>query len=373
VDPRRDHSFRVPRPDLSVELGVPNACATCHVDRSDAWSASAVRAWLGRDAKGFQNFAQAFAAGRAGRIDAGGALRQIAADRGQPAIVRATALELLRGYPGLETLEVATAAIRDSDPSVRLAALVPLGASPVEDRVALFREAWTDPVRGVRIEAARMMAGVDPALLGPIGFRQLIEALSEYVDAQQASLDRPAARLNLGNLYAEAGDPALAEEQYLAALALDPGFEPAFANLADLLSRQGFEAASGEILAEGVAALPNSATLYHAIGLHQIRSGHRTAALESLGKAAELAPQNPRFSYVYAIALDSEGRRDEAIARLEGTHAIREVDQDVLSALVSLSLESGNFDAARAHARQLQRLRPGDARLEALLQQLGDR
>jgi tetratricopeptide (TPR) repeat protein len=31
VDPRRDHSLRIPRPDLSVQLGTPNACAGCHL------------------------------------------------------------------------------------------------------------------------------------------------------------------------------------------------------------------------------------------------------------------------------------------------------------------------------------------------------
>jgi predicted CXXCH cytochrome family protein len=31
VDPRRDHSLRVPRPDLSVQFGTPNACTGCHL------------------------------------------------------------------------------------------------------------------------------------------------------------------------------------------------------------------------------------------------------------------------------------------------------------------------------------------------------
>lgn len=367
VDSRRDHSFRVPRPDLAAELGVTNACASCHADRQDEWSAAAVREWLGRDALGLQDFAAAFAAGRAGGIEAADPLRRIAADHQQPAIVRATALELLGGYPGPETLRLAAASLEDPDPAVRLAALGPVEAAPISDRLALLKDRWIDPVRAVRIETARMLAGVDPRNLDPGELRQLIDAMGEYVDAQQASLDRPSARLNLGNLYAEAGDAALAEEQYRAALVLDPAFEPAFGNLADLLFRQGDDVAAGAILAWGLDVLPDSATLHHATGLHQIRSGDRTAALASLAKATELAPRDTRFSYVYAIALDSEGRRDEAIALLEWAHAIRESDQDVLQALVSMNLESGNNDAARIYARQLQRLRPGDVELERLL------
>lgn len=371
VDVRRDHSFRVPRPDLAAELGVTNACASCHADQPDEWSATAVRGWLGRDARGLQDFAHAFAGGRAGRIDAAGSLRGIAADRAQPAGVRATVLELMRSYPGPETLRIAVASMEDPDPAVRLAAMGLLGAVPMTDRAALLQRRWTDPVLAVRIEAARLAAGVNPQALDAIGLERLIAAMGEYVDAQRASLDRPSAWVNLGNLYAEAGDPELAKEQYRAALALDPSFEPAFGNLADLLFRQGDDVAALEVLARGLHMLPDSATLHHAMGLHQIRSGDRTAALVSLARAVELAPRDTRFNYVYAIALDGEGRRDEAIARLERTHAIRESDQHVLQALVSMTMESGDIDTARTYARQLQRLRPWDVQLERLLVRLG--
>jgi predicted CXXCH cytochrome family protein len=47
VDARRDHAIRVPRPDLSLVLGTPNACNTCHADRSVQWAADQVAAWYG--------------------------------------------------------------------------------------------------------------------------------------------------------------------------------------------------------------------------------------------------------------------------------------------------------------------------------------
>jgi hypothetical protein len=47
VDPRRDHSMRVPRPDLTVSLGVPNACNACHtkLDAKTQATASRARCW----------------------------------------------------------------------------------------------------------------------------------------------------------------------------------------------------------------------------------------------------------------------------------------------------------------------------------------
>src|SRR5580765_6315745 len=95
VDARRDHSMRVPRPDQSATLGVPNACNGCHRDHPAEWAAAAVRGWLGRDAQGFQRFATAFHAAEAGHAGASASLAALADDVGQPPIVRASALERL--------------------------------------------------------------------------------------------------------------------------------------------------------------------------------------------------------------------------------------------------------------------------------------
>ena len=44
---RHDHSFRVPRPDLSVKYGTPNACTNCHANKTPQWAADAVIKWYG--------------------------------------------------------------------------------------------------------------------------------------------------------------------------------------------------------------------------------------------------------------------------------------------------------------------------------------
>src|SRR5262245_65794216 len=70
VDRRHDHGFRVPRPDLSVKLGTPNACNDCHRDKPATWAAAAIETWHGPARKGSQTYAEAFHAARTDRADA---------------------------------------------------------------------------------------------------------------------------------------------------------------------------------------------------------------------------------------------------------------------------------------------------------------
>jgi Flp pilus assembly protein TadD len=280
---------------------------------------------------------------------------------------------MLAAYPDRASLDVAVKALEDPDPAVRLAALAPLEGLPMADRLLLLRPLLSDPVLGVRIEAARLLAGVDIGRLGDSGGPQLKAALAEYVDAQWASVDRPSARLNLGNLYAQAGDFQTAERQYRAALALDAGFAPAYGNLADLLAARGDEAAAESVLADGLARLPDSAFLHHARGLQRVRQGDRPAGLADLARSVELAPENTRFRYVYAVGLDSQGERLAALEQLEEAYRRHPADADVLAALVSMQLDSGNLERARRYAEDLSVLLPEDPQVKALLERLSGR
>jgi hypothetical protein len=114
VDPRHDHSLRVPRPDLSVQLGAPNACNGCHKDRDPSWAAAQVKQWYGREPQGYQRFAGAFAAANASTPDAPAQLRAIAADASHPAIARPR-LSQLNGVLSKTTLEAIAAGAKDHD------------------------------------------------------------------------------------------------------------------------------------------------------------------------------------------------------------------------------------------------------------------
>src|SRR5262249_27010372 len=121
VHSRPDHSLRIPRPDLSQSLGTPNACAGCHADKPTSWASEAIDQWFGADGRHHPQFAEVVALGRAGKPDALPKLQRLVDDPETPAIARATALDLLRGY-GDGGLAAATEALSDPDPAVRRSA-----------------------------------------------------------------------------------------------------------------------------------------------------------------------------------------------------------------------------------------------------------
>jgi Flp pilus assembly protein TadD len=303
VDPRHDHSFRIPRPDLSVSLGVPNACNQCHTDRNADWAVAEIRKRYAEPKPGFQGFAEAFAAADRRDADASIALTQVTANHDESAIARASAIERLTRRPGENTILAAEAGLKDTSPLVRRAAVSAFEILPPLQRRAVM-PLLSDPVRTVRMQAARTLAQLaDDAFDSPESLAAFRRAADEFIAAERFNADRPEHRTNLGGFFADRSEMVVAEEEYRAALRLDMRFVPAWANLADLMRLQGREAEAEAILREGLELSPRDAMLHHALGLSLVRQQRGPEALRELKLATELDPRNERFAYVYEVAL----------------------------------------------------------------------
>ena len=371
VDPRRDHSFRIPRPDLSLRLGVPNACADCHRGLSAEALDQQFRARFGAELSRRPSFAAALHAGREASLEAPALLAALVSDRRHPAIARATALELLSGYPGPRLAAALGPVANDPEPLMRGALAAALGALPLPARLERGLPLLEDPVLGVRIQATGALAPLLTEAL-PEELRPRLEgAVAEYVEAQRVNAERPEARNNLGGLYRDIGKTEAAEAEYRAALRLDPRFVPAYVGLADLHRAGGREQESRQALEQGLRQVPSSPVLHHALGLALVRAGERRAAMEPLRLAAEAAPEQTRFAYVYAVALYDSGDREQALALLQAAQQRRPADAEVLQALVSYLRDAGRPQEALRYARMLTELYPGDPGLSRLIQSLG--
>lgn len=364
IDARRDHSFRVPRPDLSVLLGVPNACNGCHTDQDATWAAEKVKEWYGPDSRsGTPHFATTIAAGRAGEASAEAELAELAQDAETPPIIRATALELLREYSGQTATDALLAALKDDSPLVRTQAAAGMDRIPPASRGEAVGPLLLDPMASVRNEAARLLTGIDG--LGSELRAARDDAVADYVALQESIGDQPEAHLNLGLLRMAQGQTESAETSYKLAIERDPRFIPARVNLANLYNAQGRNAEADRLLAEALSLAPNEGELHYSMGLLLAEMSRLDEAAVYLQRASELLPGRARVFYNYGLLLQHQNRRAEAEAALEQAHRIDERDAGILQALIILYLQEQRIGEARPYAEKLLALEPDNPELQA--------
>jgi len=339
VDPRRDHSLRIPRPDRSVTIATPNACNGCHEDRDAQWAAEAVLGWYPQRKSGYQTFAEAFVIADQGNPAAVGPLLDLGEDQRQPALVRASAIARTARFPEAAAAGAVARALGDSDALVRSAAVEAIASSDAATRANRLTGMLKDPVRLVRMAAARALAG-EPERLLPAGARdRFTAALDEWIAAQRFNADRPEALTSLGALNVERGALDEATTLFRQSIALDPTFIQASVNLADVYRARGNEAEAERILREALTRNPDAAAVHHALGLSLIRQGRTPDALAALGNARRLAPENPRFAFVHAVALHDMGKPVAAISSLKEALSRHPYDRDMLAALAAYEQE----------------------------------
>ena len=342
VDPRRDHSLRVPRPDLSATLGTPNACNGCHVNRAAGWAAARVEAWFGRDPEGYQRFGPAFSLAHADTRDRQAELRSVANDATQPAIARGTALSQLDAASNPATFDTLAHGLRDPDGIVRLGALRSLRGAPPNVRVQLAEPLLSDSLRAVRVEAVSVLSSVPAGQMSRDARGAFERASAEYVDTQRYNADRAEGRVNLGTFYGSRGDASRGEQELKAAIRLDPSFIASYVNLADLYRAFDRDADGERTLRDGLDAVPASGVLHYALGLALVRLKRSGDALGQFERANELEPGNARFAYAYGLALQSAGRVAAARAALEKALAAHPDDVNVRAALASFTKDPQN-------------------------------
>jgi tetratricopeptide (TPR) repeat protein len=340
IQARPDHSIRIPRPDLSAQLGTPNACNQCHQDRSAQWAAERVATWYGPRRRQEPQYGEVFAAARTGKAEAMPALARLSADVLQPAIVRASALDALRN-DGTTGIDERVAATRDADPEVRAAAADSFDAVPPERRLPALAPLLRDPVRAVRVAAARSLSALPRTQLSADQQQAYDAALAEYIAAQELALDMPGAHLNLAVLRENSGQPLQAEQHYRAALRIDPDFTPAQANLANLYNALGRNADAERVLVEALKRRPQTGELHYSLGLLLAEEQRLPEAAVALANAARLLPGHARVHYNLGLALQQLGRFKAAEAALLKAQAADPLDPDPVYALATFHAQQG--------------------------------
>ncbi len=352
VDLRHDHSFRIPEPALTVEMGIPNACNRCHEDRDAAWAAKAVAGWnphAGSKIPGSKiPQARIMTAAWQDQAVALPGLIELTNDPGKPAILRATAVLESTRFPSQEALAMIQLQLADPDPLVRGAAVRALEQLPTTNRYALLQPLISDPSKSVRMEVARVLADMSPDRVSANGQGELIALRKEYLDALKVNADMPESMLNLGSYMSLAGQPEEAERAYRQALKLSPAFVPAIINLADLYRTQGLDNEAGKLLQSAIEIAPGSAPAQHAMGLLKVRQHELAEAIPYLKVSAELDPANSRYDYVYAVALYETGQKHQAVTELEKSLLKHPGNPELISALQAYYAQLGEMEKLKA-------------------------
>jgi len=353
VDARRDHSMRIPRPDISLSIGSPNACTQCHKDKSDAWAYDALQTWgvSGR----FTDLSLAKARHSADRGDmrALPTLESVVADNSQSDLMRASIIEQLGNLGSRQLPNAAAMLLRSDSPVLRASAVRALrGVEPVQ-RYLMLRPFIRDRSLSVRMEVAQLLAGIPASELRAQDIADLEPLFEEYLAVQSDHLDMPSVQLQLANFWIDRGDSTKATAALEEALRLNSQLEPAIVNLVDILRRDGKNEEASALLSRSIERTPESGSLWFSQGLHLIRLGHTTEGLVSLKRAAELENEGSRHRYVYAIALNDTGSKSEAMSVLERLNASLPGQPDVLNALLSFARDSGDRQRYERYRAQL--------------------
>ncbi len=358
VDKRFDHSMRIPRPDLSIKLGTPNACINCHDDKTDQWALLNVNKWYGEQKKA--HYATILADAGAGKAGADSGLLKIINSNLYPEIIRATAIGYLSAYPGLRAQESVRKALNDPDPLLRHTAVEKYMAGDSAALFSILSPLLNDPIKSVRMEAANRLATFGKKSFNEIQYAAFRKALDEYKKSQEYVADFPSGRYNLGNYYSKLHDPARAEENYREAMAIDNLFYPAKENLALIYYQQGKMQEAEILLRDLVKNHPGVADGFYYLALLYGEQKKYPEAIALLETAVKMAGANPRFWYNLGVLYQITSQNDKCEATLVKGLQIDPCNYDLLYTIFAFYMNQNNPVKATPYLEKLKSCFPGE-------------
>ena len=359
VDYRPDHSIRIPRPDLTISIGTPNACNNCHEDKSPKWADNYITKWYGVKRK--SHYGTTFALARESNPKAESKLIDIAKDDLYPLNVRATAISLMNRYTSVETFETIRLMLNDAEPLLREAAIRVYNNNNIAEYKNDLLKLLNDSVKAVRAATAIRISELPPSEV-PAKYKIVFNnALSEYKNMNLYLADFPSGRMNLGIMYSNQKKLLEAAHEYEEAIKIDSLFIPAKVNLAILYNQLG-KNDEAEILLRDL--VKNHEELFDAnyyLGLLLAEKKDYSEAIIYMQKASKLMPERGRINYNSGLMLQYLGRNDEAEKELLKALTTEPNNFDFLYALADHYVKLGKFVKAKEIALKLKGLYPSNS------------
>ncbi|MDF1546284.1 MAG: tetratricopeptide repeat protein [Bacteroidales bacterium] len=351
VDFRRDHSFRIPRPDLTISIGTPNACTDCHTDKTPKWAADSIESWYGK--KPDTHFGTILASGRKGDTSAIDDLMRLSLDTAYTPIIRMSALELLGNYRHPKSIQLFNQFLKDSADIIRYTAVKNYYNNDLYQFINILAPLLVDSVKAVRTQAAFMLTSL-PIQNIPAKYHEVFnKVLQEYINAANYSSDFSASRYNLGLLYTNTGHLDKAEDQFIEALRIDNLFYPAKINLAMIYNKQNQNDKAAQLFMEVIDENPGYAEAHYSLGLLLGESKEYRKASIYLKKAAELMPERARVYYNLALVYQLNNEFSKAEKSFTRLLYLAPDNIDYLYATAFFYVQTKQFKKAEKYANLL--------------------
>ena len=336
IDDRRDHSLRVPRPDLTVKLGTPNVCNDCHTEpfETPQWAAEQVRQWYGDKRPDDPHFALAFDAAQRGEAEGLDLVRKLLRRRETPDIIRATAVDLLSNYRTAESDRLCRQAFLDTSPLVRAAAVRSISNVSQDRFVKEIADRLEDPIRMVRSAAARRLVH-DASEYDQAEFQEtLTAAIAEYLAGQSMMLERGGSHINQAALSKALKDYEAAQASLKTAIRLEPYLSGVRGELASIMQQQGgdpdeirhLREEEVDLMTRDSKLLPTSPQPHYQRGMLLYLLDRHDEALEALEKACQLAPNSFDNWMALSLLCEQQRRWDLAVTAIKNMNRVRPED-----------------------------------------------
>lgn len=320
VDKRFDHSFRVPNPQQSQKINSPDACTSCHQDKDQDWAQQQIQQWRGgKKSKVSQHdqFALPFFNGQNASGHSAEQVRHellsIANDFKQGDLVRASAISHMASQ-GLSSNSLSTLQqlLASESALIRLAAVRALTSLPVSQKFQLLQPYLAEASLSVRMEMAKQLASLPLPSITPAQANKVKALFKDLIAAARYNADTADNQVVLADFYLARQEWKKAESHYLIALNIQPNFEPALLNLADLYRGLKQDQKALPHLLHVVSIYPESANGRYALGLLYVRTGDIKRASHELEQASKLQINNASYAYTYALILQHANKKAQA-------------------------------------------------------------
>lgn len=368
IDDRRDHSLRIPRPDISIKYNIPNACNDCHADKSYQWSEDYIKIYFGERKK--VSYETALSDGYLQKPGADTSLMRIINNDLYSETIRATALQYLAFYQNMNSWNLIKSMMDNPEPLIRESAVNSFEANNIEDFINTLSPVLNDPIKIVRMAAANRLFELDKGFFSDSLFNKISVVMDEYLNSIMYTADFPTGRYNLANYYSRKGDYTKAVKYYEDAIKMDNQFYPAKSNLALLYYNEGNLQKAAELFIDLVENHEEYSEGYYYLGLLYAEQKQYNKSAEYLEKAILKQKQNPRIYYNLGLVYQYLNENQKAELVLLKGNSLVPNNFDLIFALTDFYFKQKNFDKTLQYATELKTKFPSKPEGQQIINQL---